>query len=59
MLSSLGNLAGEKIDKFLLYLAKAGEKVRVQFLTLLKDSSISPQKLKEAVEVALEAAKNC
>ena len=55
----LGEAGMEKLDTFLLYLAKAGESSRIKFLELLKDGKITPEKIKEIVEASLEAAKNC
>lgn len=55
----LGEAGMEKLDSFLLYLAKAGEKSRVKFLELLADGKITPEKIKEIIEASLEAAKNC
>ena len=54
-----GNKGLEKIDLFLLHLAKTGESGRIKFLELLSNSKITPEKLKEIMEAALDAAKNC
>lgn len=55
----LGAAGVEKIDDFLLLLARAGEKNRIKFLELLKDGKLTPDKIKTIVEDALDAAKNC
>ncbi|MBC7712657.1 MAG: hypothetical protein H7177_04935 [Rhizobacter sp.] len=55
----LGDKGMEKIDAFLLALAKVGEKNRVKFLELLNDAKVTPEKMKEVIEAALDAAKNC
>ena len=55
----LGEAGMEKLDTFLLHLAKVGESSRIKFLELLKNEKITPEKLKEIIESSLEAAKNC
>ncbi|MBC7428752.1 MAG: hypothetical protein H7336_09095 [Bacteriovorax sp.] len=55
----MGDKGMEKIDAFLLALAKVGEKNRVKFLELLNDVKMTPEKIKEIIESALDAAKNC
>lgn len=54
-----GNKGSDLIDQFLFALAKTGEKVRLSTLDLLKDSSMTPKKLKEIFEEALEVSKKC
>lgn len=54
-----GDKGMEKIDLFLLYLAKSGEAGRVKFLELLTNAKMTPEKIKEIMEAALDAAKNC
>jgi hypothetical protein len=55
----MGNKGMEKIDYFLLNLAKVGEKNRVKFLELLSDSKVLPEKIRDVIETSLEAIKNC
>lgn len=55
----LGEAGMEKLERFFLFLAQAGESSRLKFLELLKDTKITPEKIKEIVESSLEAAKNC
>ena len=55
----LGDKGMEKLDLFLLQLAKIGEVSRVKFLELLTNAKMTPEKIKEIIEAALDAAKNC
>jgi hypothetical protein len=55
----LGSKGTQKLDMFLLALAKVGEKNRIKFLELLADKKITPEKIKEIIEASLDAAKNC
>jgi hypothetical protein len=55
----LGDKGIDKIDAFLLQLAKVSETGRVKFLELLNNSKMTPEKIKEVIESALDAAKNC
>lgn len=55
----IGSKGSDLIDQFLLHLAKTSEKIRLATLDLLKDTKITPQKIKEIFEEALEAAKKC
>ncbi len=55
----MGNMAQEKIDAFLLLLAKSSESLRIKTLESLQNSNLTPEKLKEIIEKSLFAAKNC
>ena len=55
----MGGKSAEVIDEFLLRLAKVSENLRLKTLELLKDSKLTPDKLKEVFEKSLEAAKKC
>jgi hypothetical protein len=55
----IGESGASKIDDFLLKLAKIGDKTRHRFLELLSNQQITPKKLKEIIDEALEVAKNC
>jgi|GEM_PF-3188803 len=55
----MGISAQEKIDDFLLLLAKGSESLRIKTLEALKNSEVTPEKLKEIIEQSLHAAKNC
>jgi uncharacterized protein YdaU (DUF1376 family) len=56
---SMGKNAAVQLDEFFLRLAKGSENTRISLLELLKDSKISPEKLKEIIEKSLANAKNC
>lgn len=55
----LGKNASNLMDEFFLRLAKVSENTRISLLELLKDSKLTPEKLKEIVENSLAVAKNC
>jgi len=55
----MGANGAEKLDNFLLLLAKTGEKNRIKFLELLKDSKLTPEKFKDIIESSLNAANKC
>lgn len=55
----MGNKGMEKIDYFLLNLAKVGEKNRVKFLELLADTKVLPEKIRDIIEASLDAVKAC
>lgn len=59
LMAGLGDMAATKVDTFLYQLAKTGENTRVKILELLKNSRFTSKDLKEMVEDALKAAKNC
>jgi hypothetical protein len=56
---AIGISGANKLDDFLLQLAKAGEKGRLKFLELLMSGKITPEKYKDIIEASLVAAKNC
>lgn len=55
----LGGKGSDMLDEFLLRLATVSEKVRINTLELMKDSTITPQKIKEIISESLEMAKKC
>ena len=55
----MGDKGLDKIDLFLLHLARTGESGRIKFLELMSNSKITPDKIREVIESSLEAAKNC
>ena len=55
----MGDKVMERIDLFLLHLVKIGEVSRMRFLELLANAKITPENIKEVIEAALAAAKNC
>lgn len=58
-MDAMGDVAMAKVDTFMLHLAKAGEASRTKVLELLRDSRFTPKDLKEMMDEALIAAKNC
>lgn len=58
-MSAAGEYGSIKFDTFLYQLAKAGEATRLKILSLLKNNRFTPKDLKEMVEDAIKAAKNC
>ena len=59
IIKMMGASGAEKIDNFLLLLAKTGEANRIKFLELLKDGKLTPEKFKDIIESSLDAAKSC
>jgi hypothetical protein len=59
IVKALGTNGAEKLDHFLLLLAKTGETNRIKFLELLKDSKLTPEKFKDIIESSLNAANKC
>lgn len=59
IIKMMGASGAEKIDNFLLLLAKTGETNRIKFLELLKDGKLTPEKFKDIIESSLDAAKSC
>jgi len=55
----MGEVAMSKVDTFMFQLAKVGESARTKILALLKDSRFTPKDMKELMDEALIAAKNC
>lgn len=51
--------AEELFERFIVSLSKVSESTRLKFLNMLQDSKITPEKLKEIIEEALKAQKNC
>lgn len=59
IVKAMGESGAEKLDNFLLFLAKTGETNRIKFLELLKNGKLTPEKFKDVIESSLEAAKKC
>lgn len=59
IVKALGAAGAEKLDNFLLLLARAGEAGRIKFLELLMNGRLTPEKYKDIIESSLLAAKNC
>ncbi len=59
IVKAMGANGAEKLDNFLLLLAKTGETNRIKFLELLKDSKLTPDKFKDIIESSLNAANKC
>ncbi|MCP4913347.1 MAG: hypothetical protein GY909_09515 [Oligoflexia bacterium] len=53
----MGENGGKKLDEFLTLLATMPSDLRLKFLNKLRDSNMTPEKLKQIIEEALEAAK--
>ena len=59
VIQALGDRGSEKMEDFLIKLAKVSEKNRIKFLEKLNESAITPEKIKQIVEKSLQAAKSC
>ncbi len=54
-----GKPIDDLFEQFILALSKVSESTRLKFLKTLENSKLTPEKLKEIIQDALNAAKNC
>jgi polyhydroxyalkanoate synthesis regulator phasin len=55
----IGEKGADSINRFMTLLAESSEGLRLKFLEKLKDSSLTPEKIKIIFEEALNTAKDC